>query len=101
MESSIADSSSDTDKISPPPEALKPNPNPPKKSTAIGCHCKKSKCLKLYCECFAALKYCDPRCACVDCGNNLANEDRRLAAIDKTKRNNNDPFSSKKGSVCR
>uniref|UniRef100_A0A7I4EMG6 CRC domain-containing protein n=1 Tax=Physcomitrium patens TaxID=3218 RepID=A0A7I4EMG6_PHYPA len=33
------------------------------------CNCKKSKCLKLYCECFAAGLYCVGSCACRDCFN--------------------------------
>ncbi|RZB88958.1 Protein tesmin/TSO1-like CXC 2 isoform B [Glycine soja] len=33
------------------------------------CNCKKSKCLKLYCECFAAGVYCIEPCACHDCFN--------------------------------
>ncbi|XP_020210103.1 protein tesmin/TSO1-like CXC 3 isoform X2 [Cajanus cajan] len=33
------------------------------------CNCKKSKCLKLYCECFAAGVYCIEPCACRDCFN--------------------------------
>ncbi|XP_075477676.1 protein tesmin/TSO1-like CXC 2 isoform X2 [Primulina tabacum] len=33
------------------------------------CNCKKSKCLKLYCECFAAGVYCVEPCACIDCFN--------------------------------
>ncbi|KAG0609999.1 hypothetical protein M758_7G031100 [Ceratodon purpureus] len=33
------------------------------------CNCKKSKCLKLYCECFAAGVYCVGSCACRDCFN--------------------------------
>jgi Tesmin/TSO1-like CXC domain, cysteine-rich domain len=32
------------------------------------CNCKKSRCLKLYCECFAAELFCDG-CNCVDCQN--------------------------------
>lgn len=32
------------------------------------CHCKKSQCLKLYCDCFAAGVYCG-MCACVACYN--------------------------------
>lgn len=32
------------------------------------CNCKKSKCLKLYCECFAAELFCDG-CNCTDCQN--------------------------------
>eukprot|EP00250_Pteridium_aquilinum_P010049 c19114_g1_i1 orf=434-3724(+) len=33
------------------------------------CKCKKSKCLKLYCECFAAGVYCIDVCNCNDCYN--------------------------------
>ncbi|XP_073275113.1 protein tesmin/TSO1-like CXC 2 isoform X5 [Primulina huaijiensis] len=33
------------------------------------CNCKKSKCLKLYCECFAAGIFCMEPCACIDCFN--------------------------------
>lgn len=32
------------------------------------CNCKKSKCLKLYCECFAAELFCQG-CNCTDCHN--------------------------------
>lgn len=37
-----------------------------------GCTCKKSLCLKLYCQCFAAQTYCSPdsaTCKCVTCFN--------------------------------
>jgi len=34
-----------------------------------GCHCKKSACLKKYCECFTALVPCSERCRCVECKN--------------------------------
>eukprot|EP00898_Chlorokybus_atmophyticus_P000544 jgi/Chlat1/1490/Chrsp12S02037 len=38
------------------------------------CNCKRSKCLKLYCECFAAGVYCEA-CACEDCFNTRDHED--------------------------
>lgn len=34
-----------------------------------GCNCKKSTCLKKYCECFQAAIYCSDMCKCVDCKN--------------------------------
>ena len=42
----------------------------------IVCNCKKSKCLKLYCECFILGLYCDG-CNCSPCFNNVANADRK------------------------
>ncbi|KAL6532357.1 hypothetical protein OROGR_014327 [Orobanche gracilis] len=42
------------------------------------CNCKKSKCLKLYCECFAAGVYCVEPCACMDCFNKPIHEDTVL-----------------------
>lgn len=33
------------------------------------CNCKKSKCLKLYCDCFAAGSYCSEACQCQGCSN--------------------------------
>ncbi|KAF5739529.1 protein tesmin/TSO1-like CXC 3 [Tripterygium wilfordii] len=38
------------------------------------CNCKRSKCLKLYCECFAAGLYCVEPCSCQDCFNNPVHE---------------------------
>ncbi|XP_057771625.1 protein tesmin/TSO1-like CXC 2 isoform X2 [Salvia miltiorrhiza] len=43
------------------------------------CNCKRSKCLKLYCECFAAGVYCVEPCACIDCFNKPIYEDTVLA----------------------
>jgi hypothetical protein len=34
-----------------------------------GCNCLKSKCLKGYCECFAAARACVNICCCKDCAN--------------------------------
>ncbi|XP_039045608.1 protein tesmin/TSO1-like CXC 2 isoform X2 [Hibiscus syriacus] len=38
------------------------------------CNCKRSKCLKLYCDCFAAGLYCIEPCACQDCFNKSIHE---------------------------
>ena len=36
------------------------------------CNCKRSKCLQLYCECFAAKQFCTG-CSCIDCHNRDVN----------------------------
>ena len=40
----------------------------PASAAPRSCHCKKSQCLKLYCDCFAAGMYCT-MCSCADCYN--------------------------------
>ncbi|XP_078435814.1 TESMIN/TSO1-like CXC 2 [Wolffia australiana] len=47
--------------------------------TCRRCNCKKSKCLKLYCECFAAGVYCVGPCACDGCLNKPIHADIVLA----------------------
>nr|GME15874.1 CRC domain-containing protein TSO1-like isoform X1 [Ipomoea batatas] len=42
------------------------------------CNCKRSKCLKLYCDCFAAGIYCAEPCACQGCFNRPEYEDTVL-----------------------
>ncbi len=44
------------------------------------CNCKKSKCLKLYCECFAAGIFCKD-CSCQQCQNTVENS----AVVEKTR----------------
>ena len=43
------------------------------------CNCKKSRCLKLYCECFSADMYCNG-CNCTSCLNNPAHQKEREEA---------------------
>jgi hypothetical protein len=69
------------------PAALAVPAQAPKKAP---CNCKKSKCLKLYCECFASGGYCDESCNCLDCANTTATEDvRRLAIAARLEKNPN------------
>lgn len=35
-----------------------------------GCRCTRTRCLKRYCECFAAGAWCGPKCSCSNCLNN-------------------------------
>lgn len=58
------------------------------------CNCKHSRCLKLYCECFASGTYCDG-CNCNNCHNNVENEPARRDAIETTLERNPDAFRPK------
>ncbi|KAK6941503.1 CRC domain [Dillenia turbinata] len=58
------------------------------------CNCKHSKCLKLYCECFASGIYCDG-CNCVNCHNNVENEAARREAVEATLERNPNAFRPK------
>ncbi|XP_071729486.1 protein tesmin/TSO1-like CXC 5 isoform X2 [Rutidosis leptorrhynchoides] len=58
------------------------------------CNCKHSRCLKLYCECFASGIYCDG-CNCVNCHNNIESEPARKEAVDTTLERNPYAFMPK------
>ncbi|TNV81102.1 hypothetical protein FGO68_gene12004 [Halteria grandinella] len=45
------------------------------KQTQVKCTCKKSQCLKLYCDCFTSGLVCGPECGCLGCCNTEANTD--------------------------
>lgn len=49
--------------------------------TTMGCTCKKTKCLKLYCQCFAVKIYCGSNCRCLTCNNTPMHEEARQEAI--------------------
>lgn len=61
------------------------------------CNCKQSRCLKLYCECFAAGQVCQS-CNCVNCANNPENDVLRQDAIRSTMKRS--PPSQKINKVC-
>ncbi|URD71919.1 Tesmin TSO1-like CXC domain containing protein [Musa troglodytarum] len=61
------------------------------------CNCKHSRCLKLYCECFASGVYCDG-CNCTNCCNNVENEAARHDAVEATLERNPNAFRPKIGS---
>ncbi|CAM8938523.1 unnamed protein product [Rhodiola kirilowii] len=58
------------------------------------CNCKHSRCLKLYCECFASGIYCDG-CNCNNCHNNVENDDARREAVESTLERNPNAFRPK------
>jgi len=45
------------------------------------CNCKKTKCVKLYCDCFAVGELCGSECKCLSCSNNEHTLPERNAAI--------------------
>ena len=92
----------------PPPKPLRrPSPpvipTPPRstKKKGGGCNCKKTKCLKLYCECFASKKMCIDGCKCSDCHNNEEHSAQRDEAIQNILGRNQSAFESTEGIFCR
>ena len=60
-----------------------------------GCHCKKTKCLKLYCPCFAASQYCSDVCKCNNCRNDAEHIEEVRKAIAHAKSRRATAFQSK------
>ncbi|KAJ0963379.1 hypothetical protein J5N97_028501 [Dioscorea zingiberensis] len=55
------------------------------------CSCRKSECLKIYCQCLAALSLCTERCGCQGCHNRVGNEERISMAVEMIR--STDPFA--------
>jgi hypothetical protein len=60
-------------------------------SRDISCHCIKSKCLKLYCDCFAQEIFCSD-CKCKECQNILPFQNIRDKAIQLIRSKNAEAF---------
>ena len=61
----------------------------------MGCTCKKTRCLKLYCQCFAAKLYCGVNCRCAICFNNRKHEKQRKEAMRNILSRNLSAFDTK------
>ena len=82
-----------TRKVSTPP----PPASTDSKNERQPCNCRKSRCLKLYCECFSAQVFCDG-CKCINCQNTPKHSEVRRRAIRETKNKNPNAFKEKIGS---
>eukprot|EP00188_Purpureofilum_apyrenoidigerum_P002174 Plantae.Rhodophyta-Purpureofilum_apyrenoidigerum.ctg2317.p1 GENE.Plantae.Rhodophyta-Purpureofilum_apyrenoidigerum.ctg2317~~Plantae.Rhodophyta-Purpureofilum_apyrenoidigerum.ctg2317.p1 ORF type:complete len:427 (-),score=28.31 Plantae.Rhodophyta-Purpureofilum_apyrenoidigerum.ctg2317:680-1960(-) len=69
--------------------------NTPQNAFTKKCRCKKTKCLKLYCDCFAVKQRCGPECGCIGCENTPENSDRVEEAVKTTLERNPKAFNPK------
>ena len=61
----------------------------------LQCNCKRTRCLKMYCDCFRFKKYCTAICNCGECANVPEHEDIRQAAIESIVGRNPEAFKPK------
>lgn len=89
---------------------LKESNEQKKPGNGAGCNCKKSKCLKLYCECFANQGFCSEGCNCIDCKNKPEHLQEKQKAIQEALARNPEAFTkielrtnleTKKGCSCK
>ncbi|CAK6966429.1 spexin prohormone 2 isoform X2 [Scomber scombrus] len=80
---------------------MQPQPPPARPAGTVSesksrkpCHCTRSQCLKLYCECFANGVMCN-NCDCSNCHNNAEHEMKRHKAIKSCLGRNPDAFRPK------
>lgn len=66
-----------------------------KKASKKGCNCRNSRCIKLYCECFANRQYCGPHCKCTGCLNCAEHAAEVQNAVQSTLERNPMAFRSK------
>lgn len=60
--------------------------------TGVKCNCKKSRCLKLYCDCFRINKYCN-NCNCIECSNCVEKDEERSVVVQNILERNPDAFA--------
>jgi hypothetical protein len=61
----------------------------------MGCTCKKTRCLKLYCQCFGVKLHCGPACRCLQCFNTRKHEKQRKEAMRQILARNPGAFDTK------
>ena len=65
----------------------------------LSCNCRKTRCLKMYCDCFRFKKYCHKHCNCTECANLPEHETERLAVMAAILERNPDAFKPKGGHI--
>ena len=61
----------------------------------LTCNCSKTKCLKMYCECFTQGRFCNKDCNCKNCHNTEANKSEILKIRKSIRQRNPNAFMPK------